>query len=656
MDIKIFINYALIKSFYEEKRDYIYIFVPFLLKVFINENKPLKIETIQTDFKNFFDMDIPIYTLNTIISRAKKSEYINKQNEYYNIEEKGKQFILEKFNSEDEMNRKIYGLTDDIIKFIYEKYNIKFNNYNILKILQCFIKKNSIFLIEFFYPNSIQQKSDTTLDTNERYIIEYFNYAKERSEYFYDILSDIFNGSLISTLLYYEDINKINQKFKDLTIYFDTNFMFSIMGFRYQLFAKPAIELFDLLKKNKFRLKIFQFTIDEMRRYLYNYDPSSYISSIKVDDIYCVLKSKNWTIDDCYNFIAKIDKEIMDLGIEIEYIKLDLKKDDDYNNIYKLLEGYKSNKNIEEPKTFSIDHDLSAIEAIRKIRKISCGNLENSKAIFLTSDMKLSRFNYLEMGHKDNKTCPEVITDRFLTNYLWLKNPDFKNSLPLNSTLSLYSEILIDRRIWNRFVNNLKRLREEGKVTDEDIGNLIYYHRIEEDLGVKKDPEQISNDFILDEIKIAKKENAKEREDYEEEIKKLTKEFKEETKKIKEYEESKKRKRELIDGFLQKIEKEKEKMKKRADKNASYIVIGFTMIILILLVLISFILYSFYPKLTQVIIIFIALCGLFGIKLNFIKKLSEVMKTKISDKLYNKYTNKIYEEINEKLVDILKQP
>ncbi len=655
MDIKILINYALIKSFYEEKRDYIDIFVPFLLKVLINENKPLKIETIQTDFKNLFDMDIPIYTLNTIISRAKKLEYISMQNEYYNIEEKGKKFILEKFKSEDEMNRKTNSLIDDIIIFINKKYCINFNNNDILNILQSFFKKNSIFLIEFFYSNSIQHKSDTTLNVNERYIIEYFDYAKDRNEYFYNILSDIFNGSLISTLLYYEDINKINQKFKDLTIYLDTNFMFSIMGFRYQPFVKPAIELFNLLKKYKFKLKIFQFTLSEMKRYLFNYDPSSYIGSIKVDDIYCVLKSKNWTIEDCYNYIAKIDKKITDLGVEIEYIELDPQKIENYEKIHKALESYKFNINIEEPKTFSIYHDIAAIEAIRKIRKTSCGNLENSKAIFLTSDMRLSKFNYIEMGHKDYKTCPEVITDRFLTNYLWLKNPDFKNSLPLNATLSLYSEILIDRRIWNRFVNNLKNLREVGEVTDEDIGNLIYYHRIEEDLGVKKNPEQISNDFILDEIVTVKKENTKVREDYEEEIKKLTKEIKEEGKKIKEYEEFNKRKRGEIKEFLQKIEKEKEKMRKKADKNASYIVIGFTIIILILLVLISYILHSFYPSLAAIIIFIFKLCDFLGIKFNFMGNLSKVTKTKISNKLYKKYTNKKDETINEKLIDILKQ-
>ena len=88
------------------------------------------------------------------------------------------------------------------------------------------------------------------------------------------------------------------------------------------------------------------------------------------------------------------------------------------------MKAYKGDQQL-----FHQNHDLFAIEKIKELRRYSIRKIEESKFFFLTSDRKLSRFNYLEMGHQSNGTICEIILDTLLTNILWLKDPRAKLSL-----------------------------------------------------------------------------------------------------------------------------------------------------------------------------------------------------------------------------------
>jgi len=106
----------------------------------------------------------------------------------------------------------------------------------------------------------------------------------------------------------------------------------------------------------------------------------------------------------------------------------------------------------------SQNHDIAAIEKIREIRKHNRIRIEDSKALFLTSDGNLSKFNPIEMEHRKNVTVCKVVLDRFLTSILWLKHPDVKLSLE-TLIATCYRDIFIDVRIWNRFYDTIQELK-----------------------------------------------------------------------------------------------------------------------------------------------------------------------------------------------------
>jgi hypothetical protein len=227
-----------------------------------------------------------------------------------------------------------------------------------------------------------------------------------------------------------------------------------------------------------------------------------YVANVKVNSIYSNLKSQGWTIEDVREFIQKIEEKIWELNIKIEPTDIDfltyVPKKKEY--IEKVLKC----KPILPYQTERLRyHDIAAIEKIEELRGSSVREIEKSKAFFLTSDLRLSRCNFFEMGHKGKATICEVIPDRLLTNILWLKNPTLVKDIPLRLIIAIHSrEIFIDKRIWRRFYEIAIKLKQEGRITDKDLSMLFYNHHIEKILSSldESEIEEVKPDLILEEI------------------------------------------------------------------------------------------------------------------------------------------------------------
>ena len=617
--------YSLIKSLYEESKDFLDVFVPFVVISFPDGQEACNIDAISKNLEKKFNFNIPEHALNTIITRATRTHYIQRYQKKCLLTEQGRKLILDIKSKQGEIEREVNALLEDIREFINEKFSPILNSEDVKEMLNSFIKKQKMPLLTFFNPKLIEAEWKEEDNKNEYYLIEYFKLAKKQKPNEFKTLEKIFYGVLISTIINKEDIITINKKFNKLQIFFDTNFMFSIMDLHYPHICKPAKELFDLLKtNNKFQLKVFDFTVGEMVRVLNGYlkEKDKYFPNIKVNSIYSNLKSKGWTKQDLIQFIAKVEQEISKIGVQIEYTAIDLNKwDVTDKEIYSRLSYYKPEQPIMGQK-----HDICAIYKIIELRKRPQREIENCYALFLTSDLKLTKFDYNEFGHRDNSTVIEVISDRFLTTLLWLKNPKTVKDLPLETIVSLHSEVLIDRTIWNRFYENLVNLKKKERISEEDVATLIYYHQLEHDLAIVDNPDEIEEDFVLKEIeksrlKIDEKIRKEAREKIEEGKKKLEEEYKEKlTQKEEEY--------------LKHIESIKENIKGESTKKANvYAILILCIPVALLLLGIMLLRVNIMGKLLTIIggvgSIF-SILQFFGIRLSIFE-----FKKKLTDCIFN---------------------
>ena len=497
-------TYALIKSLYDLEEDYIECFLPFVIKAFSNE-EGLNSSLIQKKVKEKSNLFIPIHPLNTILYQAQKRDFINKDYKTYNITNEGLNY-LHKFEDEGDVKRRIGSLIEDMKIFFVNNGNEL--TYNEIQELICtFINKNFKMLIDFLNPSISAKIRSKKLEGCENILLEYIEVAEKKKPEYYDTLKDMILGSLISVSIYTKkasELNKIKDNWFKCQIFFDTNFIFSLLNLHTPNFNDPAQELFKLLKKNEFELKVFDFTANEINSVMNGYinELNRYPESIKVNSLYSNLKRKGWAKSDIIKFTADLDNTLMDIGIEIETtdVNLDTYEPKDKKFISK-LENYKQFQHVRGQ-----FHDLAAIDIIKKIRKKTIRKFEESNALFLTSDIQLSKFNLIEMNHKDQNTISEVILDKTLTNIIWLKDPNA--DISLKAIIESYSQdLFVNKRVWNKFFNVLQELKIDKKVNAEDVSMLFYHGQIESTLIGLNDNnvEDITQDFILKEVDNAEK-------------------------------------------------------------------------------------------------------------------------------------------------------
>jgi len=555
-------TYALIRSLYDQGEDYIDSFWPFVIKV-LPPNKFADRDTIQRNLKEKFDIEMPLHVLRTVLNRAIRRGYVEQKENEYKLTKRGFEY-LDKLETDREVERRITALLKDMEQF-FKEHEVPLSLDQIRNLLLSFLHKNIIPFIEFINPSAASNELSIFKPNGyEEILIKYIKSAEQHKPENYKTLQDMVLGSIISVILYTEEQSEMieisTRKFKHCQVFLDTNYTFFLLDLYEPEFNEPAKELFDLLKKYKFDIKVFDFTVDEICRVIGRYPREAYRypNTIRVDNLYSSLKRKGWTKTDAQEFIMNIENILNEKGIKIEQTGVNIGTYNPTNEeLRNLMRKYKPLQDL-----FHQNHDIAAIEKIKELRRKTARKIEDSKAFFLTSDIKLSRFNFIEMGHKDNGTVCEVILDRLLANILWLKDPSSKP--PFKAIIAAYSrDLFIKRRVWDRFCEVLKQLRKDGKVNDESISTLFYHNYIEDVLRELNETEvdSITPEFILEKVEEAAKFKEK---DIERKIKEKEKEFLQRLR-----EEVSKKEQEKEAEWSERLQKIKSSLRESAEKKAN---------------------------------------------------------------------------------------
>jgi len=491
-------------SFYDQDEDYIDSFLPFVLGA-IKDSANIK--DIQSNLKQNYGIEMPSHVAANLLHRAERKDYVAFDRQRFQLTSKGMQY-LGQLETETEVERRLNALINDITIFFREN-NTPIKNDAIADLLYTFVLDNLQPLVECINPDAKFEFNIEQSDKHNNLLVRYIKNAEKQKPDEFHTIQDIVFGSIISIILYTQqptDLDRLMNRFKHCKAFLDTNYIFSVLGFDADEFNEPATELLDLLKQAGFIIKAFDFTLNEMS-YTLSFFPEEehrYSQTVNVNSICHRLKRRGWTKTQIAELIANLEEVLTKKGISIEWdtdIELNSFEPKGDGKIRSRLAQYKP-----QYSTLTQNHDLAAIEKIKQYRGRPVRQIQNCKALFLTSDSGLSRFNYIEMGHKDDRTISEVILDRLLTNILWLRNPNSK--LPIKSIVAAHSRSLfIQRRVWERFYEILKSLRQQGKVQDENISMLFYHGYIEDALSPfgDSDADKITEEFTLETIEKAAK-------------------------------------------------------------------------------------------------------------------------------------------------------
>lgn len=500
-----FYTYALAQALSEAGDDYVDTFVPFLLAAMPPETEPAELGVVQRQLAEKFSLAVPEAVLDTIATRAKRRGFLTQQDKTLQLTDAGQSF-RGKLEPEADVSRRINALLADISTFFGSKDHT-LTEEQAETLLLDFLRSNVEPLMEFMGGAGVDQvslKTDGAATEQERLLVDYVRAAEAAKPEHFETLRQMVLGALVTTVLQSQEPEELielrRRKLRELSVYLDTNFLFSVLELHPDEFAKPALELFKLFKTCGLRPKVFSFTVDEACRVLGGYVIGAYRypANVRIDTLYSALRTRGWTKFQVQEYIAHIEEVLEHLGIEVEPVAVNLKSYEAPDADRVSLARYKP----EQPPGGQ-SHDLAAVSEIQRVRGRTIRKFEDAKAFFLTSDIRLSRYCHKELGHGEHGTIAEVILDRLLTNVLWLKNPGIE--APLRMVIAAYSrDLFVKRRVWDRFYEVLKQVHQTGKVSDERIAGLFYRNYIEDVLLEFDDTEvKITEDFVLQQIEKA---------------------------------------------------------------------------------------------------------------------------------------------------------
>lgn len=573
------INFALAKSIYSEKRNYLETFSPFILKVLHEKNSRLALSEVDDILRLEYDLKIPINTLKSILSILYNSNLINldKTNKNYSsmILPRGIEYSNSSIDSERNIRRKLQSFWTEFVNFANKRYGANYEaNLDEKQVFE-FFNANIIQLIEYAFGKSLEGVIRNDNSTFEKHFSHFICEIERERVDIYDIFQEILKGYI----LWNEIANKENVEketdFNNLAIYLDTNYLISLLGLDSPFAVKSAKQLYELLRRSpKIILKVLTITLDEIKRLLQDYKirKNNYFD-IPVNDVYYFLHTNLYDDAKIDLFVSSLIVKCGELGITVEEVQIlePSKLGNGDKKIYEEL--YKNSMDInakelknhkkEETIHLSTIHDVTAISYIKKKRGVWPQNLENSKAIFLTSS---TRLDGIIKDKISNNSFPETILDLTLTNILWLKNPANDVGCSVQQIISIHSKnLFINHGVWKRFINTVQELQEEERINNNEYAYLISNNQTTKEFLKKSKPADVTPQSVLELLDKIYTEDALEKQELKEKGRQIMQQA-EEISQTKKAISSLQSRLDKTSNQLQKERKEKEDLKLKSDQ------------------------------------------------------------------------------------------
>ena len=504
------VNVALATAIFEERKNFLDTYYPFLLKTFI-PNHFHTIDEISKNLNSSFGFNLPIHSIKSIIVRNENSIFkINKSKKgkwEVNLTQKGITELNSLNAEENKIETSLSSFYYNFKEFSEKKFKKNYDIKLVEDLVKNFIKKN---ILDISLNNEIKQINNYDNEFDKHFIL-FLSYIKNTNTELTEIFATIWKGIVIWNELKKEDFHQVPLEFgKPINVYVDTNFILSLLGLHNPIINKAAKELYNLIKSTKnINLYVLDVTIKELWALLdlYPQFKNDYYD-IEVDSVFYYLKKKSYTLAEVEKLKDNlIDKLNIDFGISfVETNFLDKKMQQWYAEIYEHL--YEIRKVINERKpqklhktTNAIEknahHDTSAIIHILSEKNRKSTNLENCKSIFLTSGFWLYK-NYRNIYSKF-EGFPSIILDSILTNILYLKNPEVNAVISIDQVIKMHSNyFIIDHNIWTLFISYTKELLNEKRIDIEDYTLLVSKNQMSEEALVDISPDDISHEKILE--------------------------------------------------------------------------------------------------------------------------------------------------------------
>lgn len=456
------VGYAILAVDIDNKKNFLDFYIPMVAEcIRVSGSEHIEESQIAEELKKIFGIKLPLHVIHSTLKRLKKKQYLT-------------------YDSSMQMYRPNYTVLDES-NFKEIQTKVLENHAYLIKELKQFLKieYNEILSyeqVELIFENYLNNAlKDFIFDEDKMLekqkitfiISKFIKNLKDTHSPLFQYYESIFIGNMLSTAVYYTEIDKFQQKFKDTKIYFDTTFIIYALGYAGENKKAPAIELISLLREQNAILRCFQHTVEEIKDILHgciqkvqNNEPDrwgtvSYFVSkkFKKSDIQTIIFSLDQNIEK--QLRIKIEEkpsyEPSTHNISEQDLKIYLEKGINYRN------------------QTSIQRDIDSLHAIVRLRKgNNSSDIERSKAIFVTTNNRLSYVasQYFKKDQPQHLISP-IISDYILTTTQWIKNPSVHASLPQKRIIAdCIAALQPSDRLISKYKEKIEEMKKQGLIDE----------------------------------------------------------------------------------------------------------------------------------------------------------------------------------------------
>ncbi|MCK4305278.1 MAG: hypothetical protein KAY24_13660, partial [Candidatus Eisenbacteria sp.] len=463
------IGLAILKVNSDHGKDHIDSFVPFVADVLRrSDTDVVSVPDLQEGIERGFGLRIPRGALRSMLHRCKQEGLISFRDRiFYRVPEKLASVDLGPRRS---AAVETYGLIlKELSGFASDRYGKEWDLQVAEAALLDYLNEKSVEALSGIVGDRVVPLPSQDVP-DAIFIVNSFAAAAfvERRAVF-DCLKVVVKGRMLADVLYYPALEAIDRRFRNTEVFLDTGLILRMLKLAHEDLSIPALELQELLVQQGARLACFEHTYQEIHEVLQRCSDQLRQGSKRADcgETLQFFVDEGYRPSDVELLIEKLPTLFVAAGIRVvrpprisSGLFLDEPK---LEAALQAAVGYRSRR--------VLLRDLDSIVGVyRAARGVLKCHLENRKALFVTTNVRVASASarYFADDFRGSVT-PFCLPAYVLTTLIWLKVPTRSPDLEERQILAdAYAAMNPSGALWEKYIEEVERLRERGKVSEED--------------------------------------------------------------------------------------------------------------------------------------------------------------------------------------------
>ncbi|MBI4717453.1 MAG: hypothetical protein HY763_06590 [Planctomycetes bacterium] len=345
-----------------------------------------------------------------------------------------------------------------------------------LRLLVDFLDNNHVRLLLGGIQVDGSDASDRLTPRDTRLVASFICNACAQDEALRATLQRMLQGFVLYNALLLRDVSSAQRRFANLTVFFDTPFLFDALGLGDAPGTTAARETLEVLQTAKAKLAVFDVTIREVRRVLKVYSnalkSADGARSLRPTPLTRFFLTSRYTPADVEQCIALLEKNLRALGVVSRptpdrVARLTL-------NERALAERLRADTD-QEAITDRVMHDVDCVAGVLTLRGGNVADTwDRAMAVFATTSRLVVKNVRLWYSDSGERGIPPIIHVHTLQCLAWLKNPKQSTQLHLHQLVALCAAALRpSERIWRAFLAHLGRLQTSGELSSDEAVAMV---------------------------------------------------------------------------------------------------------------------------------------------------------------------------------------